>query len=342
MNRVRNPFVDNVKLVLIVLVVVGHALEPLVDASRGMKAVYVAIYAFHMPLFAAVSGALAKTERKPGRVRGLMWRLLAPFVIFQFLTFLLDVRDGVIEVNPLTIPHWPLWSLVALFVWSIALPFVARRRGALPLSIAAALLIGTIDQIGPPFSIARIIGFFPFFLGGHILGTSGLSALSRRLKTSSAITILCAVTALSFSFSAQINHAWLYGVDGYATLGVSALVGVFTRAGVMMLACILSLAVIALVPRGRTRVSALAKKTLYAYLLHGFGLRVAKLVGIYDVASPEILGVTLVVVAAVGALVLMTEPVARIARPLVEPASVFRKRHASDGMSVKAAASVAP
>ena len=74
----RDAYWDHVRLLAIALAVVGHSIEKL-DESGAMYALDLFIYAFHMPLFALVSGVFAKAEpltrRDGGRV---VTRLLVP------------------------------------------------------------------------------------------------------------------------------------------------------------------------------------------------------------------------------------------------------------------------
>lgn len=66
-TRVR--WVDSLKGILILLVVVGHFLLK-VEGHYAIETVYRLIYAFHMPLFVFVSGLLAKrTLDDCGRLR---------------------------------------------------------------------------------------------------------------------------------------------------------------------------------------------------------------------------------------------------------------------------------
>ena len=59
-GKSRNVYIDNVKALLIILVVVGHFTDLAVDESEMMKSLFVFIYSFHMPLFIFVNGLLCK------------------------------------------------------------------------------------------------------------------------------------------------------------------------------------------------------------------------------------------------------------------------------------------
>ena len=56
----KRHFIDNIKVVLIFLVVFGHLIERYIDTSDTLMAIYMFIYIFHMPLFIYISGYLSK------------------------------------------------------------------------------------------------------------------------------------------------------------------------------------------------------------------------------------------------------------------------------------------
>lgn len=60
----RDVYFDNLKFILILLVVIGHFMEPF-NAERTTQAVYQFIYSFHMPLFIFAAGYFSKSIRYP-------------------------------------------------------------------------------------------------------------------------------------------------------------------------------------------------------------------------------------------------------------------------------------
>ena len=54
---------DNLKFILILLVVVGHLADTFTGESESFRALYLFIYSFHMPLFFFISG-LFFSEKK--------------------------------------------------------------------------------------------------------------------------------------------------------------------------------------------------------------------------------------------------------------------------------------
>ena len=59
-----NYFIDNLKVILIFLVVFGHLIERYIDTNLTLRGLYMFIYTFHMPLFIFVSGFLPKNIYK--------------------------------------------------------------------------------------------------------------------------------------------------------------------------------------------------------------------------------------------------------------------------------------
>lgn len=84
-SRKRDPWLDNARFILIALVVFGHSLEPLLDTHPWLATCYRFVYAFHMPAFAFLSGAVAHTDVDTRLLRSVVFRLLWPYLIFQGL-----------------------------------------------------------------------------------------------------------------------------------------------------------------------------------------------------------------------------------------------------------------
>src|SRR6478672_4779618 len=88
--RRRVPIWDNARWVCIALVVLGHALQDRFDSDAAL-ALYIVIYAFHMPAFALISGYFSKSSspNRPQMAR-LITDIVVPYVIFEGLWILMD------------------------------------------------------------------------------------------------------------------------------------------------------------------------------------------------------------------------------------------------------------
>ena len=80
----RDPFLDNAKFLLIVLVVIGHNWVPALDDSRFVKAAYMVVYSFHVPAFVLLCGYFSRGfEGRRDQWRKLVTTVLVPYLIFQ-------------------------------------------------------------------------------------------------------------------------------------------------------------------------------------------------------------------------------------------------------------------
>ena len=94
-TKQRDPWFDNAKMLLVVLVVVGHAwtLLPLFAGDAGSDTakfyddwLYHFLYAWHIPAFVVVTGYLSKSfEYTLPRMRQLLTTVALPYVVFEGL-----------------------------------------------------------------------------------------------------------------------------------------------------------------------------------------------------------------------------------------------------------------
>src|SRR4051812_14294974 len=92
----RDPWFDNIKMTLIVLVVVGHAWAML-PASRATDWTYDFLYSWHMPAFAIVTGYLSRSFAwTPKKLWGLVCTVAVPYFVFEAaLAYFRDQVGGV-------------------------------------------------------------------------------------------------------------------------------------------------------------------------------------------------------------------------------------------------------
>lgn len=118
-------YLDNLKGFLIILVILGHAIQFTIPDYKDCFT-FRLIYSFHMPLFLFISGYLAKKGCYKHSVINVIKKraiqLLLPLVIWAFLSPIL--KYGTVDVNKaLTAIEYPdngLWFLYNLFFYSVA------------------------------------------------------------------------------------------------------------------------------------------------------------------------------------------------------------------------------
>lgn len=330
--RRRVPFWDNARYACIVLVVLGHAVQRLTYDSSIAMALYLAIYAFHMPAFAIVAGYFSKsappTRKQMARV---ITDILVPYVIFELLWTLTKWLVEGQEVQPnLTTPSWTLWFLLALGIFRLVLPYLALLRWPLVWSVLISVGAGYLSNVDSTFSLSRTLGFLPFFVLGWWLREHDLVNRFRLIDFRP--WWLRAIAVLIFAVGAfaawnwvdlweSINlNKWFFYNDTYVDLGGDAWWSGGIRLLLIAIGLVLSAAFFVLIPRGRYWWTKFGQYTMYVYLLHSFVLYPFRESGILRDAEPTWVWLpALILLSVLIALLLATRPVRWLVRPLVEP-----------------------
>lgn len=330
--RRRVPFWDNARYACIVLVVLGHAIQRLTYDSDIAMALYLAIYAFHMPAFAIIAGYFSKsappTRKQMARV---ITDILVPYVIFELLWTLTKWLVEGQEVQPnLTKPSWTLWFLLALGIFRLVLPYLALLRWPLLWSVLISVGAGYLSNVDSTFSLSRTLGFLPFFVLGWWLREHDIVDRFRLIDfrpwwlRAIAVVVLavdCFVAWNWVELWESINlDKWFFYEDTYVDLGGEEWWSGGVRLILIAIGLLLTAAFFVLIPRRMQWWTRFGQYTMYVYLLHSFVLYPFRESGILRDAEPTWLWLPSVIVVSVAiALVLATKPVRWVFRPLVEP-----------------------
>ncbi|SDK16788.1 acyltransferase family protein [Sediminibacillus albus] len=267
----RESFFDNAKFLLIFLVVFGHLIQPLKTDSAAVNVIYHWIYIFHMPAFIFLSGFFAKGSGSKGYIVKLSKKLLLPYMIFQvfYTVYYFFIGKGDWMTAPFY-PHWSLWFLFSLFCWHLLLHLFSKLSPVKGISAAVmtGLLVGYFDTIGHSFSLSRTFVFFPFFLLGYWITKEKVMQLRTHLVKGVGLLIMVSA-AVIISFYPDFSTDWLLGSKSYTAMGAPVFGGVF-RLLVYLSALLMSVSVLAWIPRVSGIWTEFGKRTLYVYLLHGF------------------------------------------------------------------------
>lgn len=327
----RDPWLDNTKLILVALVVVGHAIGLIKDAAAG-EWLYNFVYFWHVPAFVLITGYFSESFRWDRRhLRSLLTTVALPYLTFEpaLYGFRLALGEELHDTLWL-VPHWSMWYLPVLFMWRLATPVLRLHWIALPLSVVVSLVGGLWS--GQMFCAARALGLLPFFAVGLFLARRGLSWLDRRWAGWAAVASLMTILLLSRFTDEWARTAFLYYDAGYDDLGWSTLPAMWVRLVVIAIGLVGALSVVALVPRGRTRFTAMGSATMVVYLFHGFVIHAVGTSGWPGWATDHVaIGLPTTLAAAVAlALLLASTPVRRRLSWAVDPVGSWR-RHRADG-----------
>lgn len=263
---------DNLKGILMLLVVFGHFLE---CCGLTGSLLYRAIYSFHMPLFLFISGFFTSFSLKK-----LITRLVFPYFLFQsaYLLFSgLVLSPGTFSLQYKR-PYWILWYLFALIIYTLLSAVLNFQKALVQLIVTAAFLVlslaaGFSDKIGYDYSLSRILVFAPFFFAGFYLAKH--ASFSEKLRTKGAFLLpllivfaVCAVLSIVYLHAhPEISARVLYGANPYSVTAT----GPLERLSAFILAAVWIVLSLFAVPNIRIPIlSTVGKNTLSVYLLHVF------------------------------------------------------------------------
>jgi fucose 4-O-acetylase-like acetyltransferase len=273
--KTRDPFFDNAKFLAIVLVVFGHAIEPLRD-DRAAHALYLFLYCFHMPVFILITGYFSRSfALSGGKARKLITNLAVPYVLFEtaYSVFRWAVGGAHFQISLLA-PVWLTWFLMAAFFWRLSTPVWQQLRWPVSIAVLIALLSG-MNNLPSTLELHRTLGLLPYFVIGLNLRPEHFAALRRPACRAAGAAVLVAGLAVAFAVHGRMSIEWAYWRHGNDYLGVSEVAGTAMRLGMLAAGLVLSAAFLAVVPTRGTWFSGLGAATLYAYLLHGFPVKLA-------------------------------------------------------------------
>lgn len=262
-TKERKYFIDNLKGILIFLVVFGHFLESYLGDNNVIKYIYIIIYTFHMPLFALCSGYLASAKISYKKI--LKYFLL--FAVLQILSAVIKtILNGSFDIFYIITPYWILWYLLSFVFWLLALKALKKvRLMTVVFSFLIAILIGYIPQIGTVLSLSRTITLFPFFILGYYIKQHPINYVKVKKVLSYIIPVL-AITALIFLvfYIDKIQTSDLYFKNAYTEN-----FGLISRLVLYLLAFIFSIQTALLTPVNQNKLlSAFGRQSLSIYLFH--------------------------------------------------------------------------
>ncbi len=270
----RDPYMDNLRCLLIFLVVLAHFLSKLPSINE-YQYLHNFIYIFHMPLFVFVSGYFSKHIVKNGvfqsqRLLSIFWL----FCIFKGMTHLIYcIYNGFYSLKLLDVSSAP-WYLICLCLWYLMIPFIRYYKPKLVLicSFVIAILVGYDQTVGQFLSLSRAIVFFPFFLIGYYLSNDQLkNLLEKRLRIPAALLLLGAfILSLLKGDVISPYIRFTYGASSYASILKEdyLLRGPVLRLTWYVIAIILSVSVMYLIPRCHRWFTYIGQRTLSIYILH--------------------------------------------------------------------------
>ena len=282
----RDPFLDNAKLILVTLVVVGHSWT-LADENYWTDRIYNWLYLWHLPVFVLITGYLSRSFTFSRRhLERLVTTVLLPYLVFEGLVAIFRVTVGGERLEELWIdPHWPMWYLIALFLWRLATPLMRRLPSGVDLLVAVAASLAAGWFATDWLDLNRVLGLLPFFVLGLVARRDHVELLKNRTAKWLGVLALLAALPVAWFVEGSLDTEWLYYRRSYAELDTTVVAGMSIRFAQLLFTTALCMAVIAWLPRRRLWFSRLGTSSLVVYLFHGFFVKGAEYAGFEDWAQ---------------------------------------------------------
>lgn len=307
-RRERVALWDNLKFILILLVVIGHFVDCYIEAPT-FQSIFAFIYAVHMPLFILIAGFFHRDERIAGKVTtylicGFLLKILlqaTSLILHQETNFLLFTTNDI------------SWFMFAMAVFILVTYQIRELNKKLILLVVflVACFAGYDNTVNDFLTWGRIVTFYPFYLLGNILNPNFFLRVKKHYWSyplGISILVLWGVVCYYFLDKIYVYRLMFTGHAPFSALAFDG--GVQTRVFTMLLACILSIGWILLVPAGKIPlISKWGQRTLQVYFWHFPVLKILCWFHLTDICQNEVWGKVLYLGVAVAVTCILSTPV---------------------------------
>ena len=284
---------DNVKAVLIFLVVVGHMTSDYVSDSYLVRWITLWIYSFHMPAFVFISGLVHKQyitkDRALSGIKGetrMRWdKALGFFLCGYALKVFLQLTRTLMGQHPAW--HWieepgiP-WYLFVMAAYEIIF-FLMRwidgkikPRYIILGAFALSAVIGYLPFIGDAFCLSRMINFLPIYAIGYYTDMNKFLTFIEKtvFKILGGIILLGSILVCALGpYSLYSYRKWFTGRRTYEYMSQffsnAESLGWLYRILIWAIALLIALSLIAIIPNKDLKyVTTIGARTMNVYFWH--------------------------------------------------------------------------
>ena len=285
---------DNVKALLIFLVVLGHMTTDYVSDSHLVRWTTLWIYTFHMPAFIFLSGLVHKhyitEERAALGIKGetrMRWdKALGFFLCGYALKVFLQGTRTLMGQHPLW--HWieepgiP-WYLFVMAEFEILFYLMRWLDGKVKPSMmitgafALSAAVGYFPAINDTFCLSRMINFLPIYMIGYYLDMKKFNAFFAGKRWPQAVGWIGIIASMAVCFFGKWGmyswRKWFTGRRSYEFLtdffSYAYNNGWWIRLAVWAIAIAITLCIIAVIPdRDLGYITTIGARTLNVYFWH--------------------------------------------------------------------------
>lgn len=262
----RDYYFDNIKGLLILLVILGNSLEHAEPTVINTHFFLLLLYLFHMPLFTFVSGYFCKKSKRTTQEKVIkIFKVYVGAQIFYTLFEQIVFRNEYIKLEFFS-PRWTLWYLLSLMSWYILSDFIKDKKRWLIVSICLALYIGMDYGVGSYASISRTFFFLPFFIAGMIFEKRHIEYLKSKIKYILVAALF--IVGILFYIRKRVPLELFFEYSRYTSLFGSAMFPFIMRVFHYIGGFLISFIILAIMTPKKTALSKIGENSLVLYVLH--------------------------------------------------------------------------
>ncbi|MEG2297346.1 MAG: hypothetical protein RSC13_06905 [Clostridium sp.] len=267
-EQTRDYLFDNIKAVMLFLVVIGHILDPFIVSEHSLyRYLMQYIYLFHMPMFAFVTGYFSKNIEKSRETA--VKKVLVPYVFWQILyiaTALFFMKMGLANYNTdvfkpsILLPTSPLYYLLCVFIWKVFIKDIQSLRHPICFSALAGLAVSLVFDRAFHIGWGACFSLLIFFVLGSYCTPEHVARIRAVPKVISCLIMAAAVipaVILPYNFR-NVRFT-------YADVGLEPLMGILYRILFYCIAVLMIAALINLFSTKKTCFSRVGKHALLVY-----------------------------------------------------------------------------
>lgn len=267
----RSAYWDNVKALLILLVVLGHFLTPLHRTDGTAAPLYYWIYSFHMPAFVFVSGFFSKSFVRKPKTSKLAGFLLLYLAIKGLQWLLKTVWAGEPTAFRLFYTSGTSWYMFCMFIWYCVIPYVSKIRPVLSLSVAILVgaLVGTDSAVSLFLGTSMFAAFFPFFLVGYHARDDWRDMMKPWMRGMAALFLAGSLLFFYTHMSLLNRYMFIaFGSSPYAKHSLSVLSGCVLYCSWILISSLMTLSLLLVTPKEKMCFTYVGSRTLAIYVFH--------------------------------------------------------------------------
>ncbi len=280
-ENVRDYLFDNLKAILIILVVWGHLLTSMKKEHEIIMGIYIFLFSFHMPVMVFISGYFSKKVEK---IRNNAFvTILIPYLILNTVNYvykMLILKEEYYAFRFFN-PNWGLWYLLTLFLWKFFLKDFIKIRYILPLSFVVALGSGFSNEFSEFMALGRFLCFLPFFLAGYYCRAEQISRIRRIPKFVSVILMLFVGVWSAFAAYRDLFDTEILFMRTYYPQG-EELRTMLYRFVIYIVSFVMTYVLLNLVSSRKTVLSNVGASTITVYVLHIFTIPLLEKLKIFE------------------------------------------------------------